>query len=225
MLSFNNVEFNYQNQPVFIDLNFNLSPGEFSFLIGKSGAGKSTFLKLIYMDLFPQKGSVQIDKYNSSTIKKSDIPFLRRKIGVIFQDFKLLQDRNIYDNLAFILGVTGTSTKEIRKRVFNALTEVGLLHKQKNFPNELSGGEQQRVAIARAVINNPVLLLADEPTGNLDPQTSVEILEMLKKINSRGTSVICATHNYDLVRKFNTRIIKLENQKAVNVVLKQKTAV
>ncbi|MGE5682133.1 MAG: cell division ATP-binding protein FtsE [Bacillota bacterium] len=223
MLSFSGVSYSYQNQAVFEGLNFNLSPGEFCFLIGKSGAGKSTFMKLIYMDLFPQQGNVRIDKFNSADIKKKEIPFLRRKVGVIFQDFKLLMDRSVYDNLSFILESTGTSGKEIRKRVFNALTEVGLLHKQKNLPHELSGGEQQRVAIARAIINHPVLLLADEPTGNLDPETSIEILEILKKINSRGTSVICATHDYDLVRKFNTRIIKLENHKAVKVVLKQKS--
>jgi cell division transport system ATP-binding protein len=222
MLEINDVEFSYQNQEVFTGLNFKLLPGEFTFLIGKSGAGKSTFLKLIYMDLFPEKGYVRFEKYDSSVIKNRDIPFLRRKMGVIFQDFKLLRDRTVYDNLAFVLEVTGTPGKEIRKRVFDSLTEVGLLHKQKNYPFELSGGEQQRVAIARAIINHPVLLLADEPTGNLDPETSYEILEILKKINSRGTSVICATHNYDLVRKFNTRIIKLEHNKAVKVVIKPK---
>lgn len=223
MLNFSNVSFSFQNQPVFEDLNFSLGAGEFTFLIGKSGAGKSTFLKMIYMDLFPQKGFVEVNGYNSSVIRKKDIPFLRRKIGVIFQDFQLLSDRNIYDNLAFVLEVTNTPSKEIRKRVFNALTEVGLMHKQTNMPGELSGGEQQRVAIARAMLHHPALLLADEPTGNLDPETSIEILEILKKINSRGTSVICATHDYDLVRKFNTRITRLENHKAVKVVVKQKT--
>lgn len=223
MLTFSNVTFRYYNQPVFENLEFSLAPGEFSFLIGRSGAGKSTFMQMIYMNIFPQDGYVEFDRYNSQNIKAKDLPLLRRKIGIIFQDFKLLQDRNVYDNLSFILEVTGVPTKEIKKRVFSALTEVGLAHKQKNMPSELSGGEQQRVAVARAIINNPVLILADEPTGNLDPETSYEILDLLKKINSRGTAVICATHNYELVRRFNARITKLEKGRAVKVVLRQKT--
>lgn len=222
LLSFNNVIFNYNDQPLFTDLNFQLDPGEFAFLIGKSGAGKSTFLQLIYMNLFPQSGYVQVDRFNSMNIKKSELPLLRRKIGVIFQDFKLLEDRNVYENLSFILEVTGVPAKEIKKRVFNVLSSVGLTHKQKSMPNELSGGEQQRVAIARAMINDPLLILADEPTGNLDPETSFEILEILKKISSRGTSVIFATHNYELVKKCEARIIKLENGKALKAVLKSK---
>ncbi|MEI7812787.1 MAG: ATP-binding cassette domain-containing protein [Ignavibacteria bacterium] len=222
MLSFSKVNFRYASQLVFEDLNFTLEPGEFSFLIGKSGRGKSTFMKLIYMDLFPQSGRVEFGEFDSSRIKKKELPYLRRKMGVIFQDFKLLQDRNVFDNLAFILEATGDAGKDLKKKVFHSLSEVGLLHKQKNMPRELSGGEQQRVAIARAIINNPKLILADEPTGNLDPETSYEILEILKTINSRGTSIVCATHNYDLVRKFNTKITKIDNHKAVNVVLKQK---
>lgn len=224
MLSFNNVSFAYSNQPVFEQLNFSLAPGEFTFLIGKSGTGKSTFLQLIYMNLFPQSGYVRIGDFSSKIITRKELPFLRRKIGIIFQDFKLLSDRNVYDNLAFVLEVTGTNSKEIKKRVFHALSEVGLSHKQKNYPRELSGGEQQRIAIARAIINEPMLILADEPTGNLDPETSGEIIETLKKINSRGTSVICATHNYELVRKIDARIIKLEEGKAVKMVLRKKHA-
>jgi cell division transport system ATP-binding protein len=220
MLTISNVTFGYNNQPLFSDLNLSMEYGEFIFLIGKSGSGKSTLLQMIYMNLFPQIGSVQVDSYNSSTIKKKELPYLRRKLGIIFQDFKLLPDRNIYNNLAFILDVTGISRHEIKKRISNALTAVGLSHKQNNMPGELSGGEQQRIAIARAIINEPTLILADEPTGNLDPETSAEILDILKKINSRGTSVIFATHNYELVRKFNTRIVKLENGKAIRVVLK-----
>lgn len=222
MLIFDHVDFSYNNQPVFQDLNLQIEQGEFVFLIGKSGVGKTTLLRLIYMDCFPQSGYVQIGKYSSESITPKEIPFLRRKIGIIFQDFQLLTDRNVYDNLAFVLQVTGTSKKEIKKRIINALSEVGLTHKQSNMPHELSGGEKQRVAIARAIINEPFLILADEPTGNLDPETADEILDILKRINSRGTSVIFATHNYELIRSFDTKIIKLENGKAIKVMLKKK---
>ncbi|MEG8947302.1 cell division ATP-binding protein FtsE [Rosettibacter firmus] len=221
MLIFNHVDFSYDNQPVFQDLNLQIDQGEFVFLIGKSGVGKTTLLKLIYMDCFPQSGYVQVGDYSSETITLKEIPFLRRKLGIIFQDFQLLTDRSVYDNLAFVLEVIGTPKREIKKKIFYALSEVGLTHKQNNMPDELSGGEQQRVAIARAIINDPFLILADEPTGNLDPDTADEILGILKKINSRGTSVIFATHNYELVRSFDTKIIKLENGKAVKVILKR----
>jgi cell division transport system ATP-binding protein len=221
MLEFNNVTFNYPNQPLFTDLNLTVEQGEFIFLIGKSGSGKSTLLQMIYMNLFPVEGYVRVGNYDSLSIKKKELPFLRRKIGIIFQDFRLLPDRNVYDNLAFILEVTGNKRRDLKKKIYDALSAVGLSHKQKNMPSELSGGEQQRIAIARAIINEPTLILADEPTGNLDPETSNEILEILKKIHGRGTSVIFATHNYDLVRKYNTRIIRLENGKALKVVLKQ----
>ena len=222
MLSFTNVDFNYPNQPVFTDLNFYLDSGEFNFLIGKSGAGKSTLLQLVYMNIFPQAGTVQVDKYDSKTIKPRDLPYLRRKIGIVFQDFKLLRDRNIYDNLAFVLEVTNTPQYEIKKKVNNALTDVGLIHRRMSKPDELSGGEKQRIAIARAIINDPIIILADEPTGNLDPETSGEILEILKKINSRGTAVLFATHNYELVKRYSAKIIKLENGKAYKGVIKQK---
>ena len=222
MLSFTNVDFNYPNQPVFTDLNFYLDSGEFNFLIGKSGSGKSTLLQLVYMNIFPQAGTVQVGKYDSRTIKPRDLPYLRRKIGIVFQDFRLLRDRNIYDNLAFVLEVTSTPQSEIKKKVNNALTDVGLIHRRMSKPDELSGGEKQRIAIARAVINDPIIILADEPTGNLDPETSGEILEILKKINSRGTAILFATHNYELVKKHNAKIIKLENGKAYKAVIKQK---
>jgi|SRR5690554_647058 len=225
MLSFNNVEFAYPNQTVFTDLSFDLGSDEFCFLIGKSGSGKSTLLQLIYMNLFPLSGSVQVGEYNSRTIKKRELPFLRRKLGVVFQDYKLFQDRNISDNLSFILEATGTPRKEIKKRVINALSEVGLSHRIRSKPNELSGGEKQRIAIARAIINNPILILADEPTGNLDPETSYEIVELFRKINSRGTAVLFATHNYEIVKKYDAKIIKIENGKAYKGVLKQKTEV
>ncbi len=222
MLTFNSVDFNYKNQPVFSDLNLQIEQGEFVFMIGKSGVGKTTLLRMIFMDLFPDSGYVEVGDYSSETIQEKDLPFLRRKVGMVFQDFQLLSDRNVYDNLAFVLQVTGNPRKVIKKKVMNALSEVGLAHKQKNMPHQLSGGEKQRVAIARAMINDPFLILADEPTGNLDPETSEEILTILKKINTRGTSVIFATHNYELVRKFDAKIIKLDGGKAVKVLIKKK---
>ncbi|MBN1299688.1 MAG: cell division ATP-binding protein FtsE [Melioribacteraceae bacterium] len=222
MLNFNSVEFSYPNQPVFNNLNLTIEEGEFIFLIGKSGAGKSTLLELVYMNQLPQGGYVQVGEFSSDTMTPRRLPYLRRKIGVIFQDFKLLEDRNVYENLAFILQITGTPRKQIKRKVYTVLTEVGLTHKQKNMPNQLSGGEKQRIAIARAIINDPMLILADEPTGNLDPETSIEILEILWKISQRGTSVIFATHNYDLVKRINATIFKLENGKAARVKLKSK---
>jgi cell division transport system ATP-binding protein len=222
MLSFSNVIYHYPSQPVFENLNLELDPGEFIFLIGKSGSGKSTLLQMIYMNILPQAGTVRVAEYESKTIKPQALPFLRRKVGVVFQDFKLLKDRNIYENLSFVLAVTGTSGKEIKKRVNNALSDVGLLHRRYSMPEELSGGEKQRVAIARAVINEPLLILADEPTGNLDPETSSEIMGIFEKINSRGTAIIFATHNYEIVKRYNHRIIKLENGKAYKAVIKQK---
>lgn len=222
MLTFSNVEFNYTTQPVFTNLNLNVEPGEFVFLIGKSGVGKTTFLQLIYMNLLPQGGYVEVAGYNSETVKPKDLPFLRRKIGVVFQDFKLLEDRNVFENLAFVLKVTGTPAKLVKRKVIHALSDVGLSNKQNNMPHQLSGGEKQRVAIARAILNDPALILADEPTGNLDPDTSDEILEIIKKINSRGTSIIFATHNYDIVKKIDARILKLADGKAVKVILKKK---
>ncbi len=222
MLSFNNVIYHYPSQPVFDDLNLELEQGEFIFLIGKSGSGKSTLLQMIYMNILPQGGFVRVAEYDSKTIKPGMLPYLRRKVGVVFQDFKLLKDRNIYENLSFVLEVTGTSGREIKKRVNNALSDVGLIHRRYSMPDELSGGEKQRVAIARAVINEPQLILADEPTGNLDPETSSEILEIFEKINARGTAIIFATHNYEIVKRFNHRIIKLENGKAFKAVIKQK---
>ena len=222
LLSFDNVEFHYRNQPVFINLNFELDYGEFVFVIGKSGIGKSTLMQLIYMNLFPLTGNVRIAEFDSQTIKASQIPLLRRKIGVIFQDFKLLPDRNVYQNLAYVMKVTGTPSKEIKRKINEALTDVGLSGKRLNMPNELSGGEQQRVAIARAILNDPILILADEPTGNLDPETSGEILSLLKKINKRGTAVLVVTHNYEIVKKANERVIKLDDGRALKAKIKQK---
>ncbi len=214
MLSFNNVEFNYKNQPVFTDLSFSIDESEFVFLIGKSGSGKTTLLEMIYMNILPQGGYVQFDTFSSDTIRPNSLPELRRNIGIIFQDFKLLEDRTVYENLAFVLEITGVKGKNLKRKVYQVLSEVGLAHKQKNKINQLSGGEQQRIAIARAIINEPKLIIADEPTGNLDPETSSEILEILTKISSRGTSVLFATHNYELVKKNKGRVIRLKDGKA-----------
>ncbi len=222
MLSIQNISFNYDNQELFEDANLELKSGEFAFLIGKSGAGKTSLLQMIYMNLLPQSGTVTVGNFNSKTIKKRELPLLRRKIGIVFQDFKLLTDRNVFENLAFVLEVTATPKKEIKKKVNEALNEVGLSHKRLNKPDNLSGGEKQRVAIARALLNDPLIILADEPTGNLDPETSGEILDLLQKINKRGTAVLFATHNYDMVRKGNTRIFKIEDKKILKGFLKQK---
>jgi cell division transport system ATP-binding protein len=222
MLSFDNVEFHYRNQPVFMNLNFELDYGEFVFVIGKSGIGKSTLMQLIYMNLFPLTGNVKIAEYDSQTIKPSQIPLLRRKIGVIFQDFKLLPDRDVYQNLAYVMRVTGAPSKDIKIKIDQALVEVGLTHKKNNKPGELSGGEQQRVAIARSILNDPILILADEPTGNLDPETSNEILALLKKINKKGTAVLVVSHNYEMVKKANERVIKLDEGRALKAKIIQK---
>jgi cell division transport system ATP-binding protein len=222
MLSINNLTFHYKNQPLFENVSLDLAAGEFAFLIGKSGSGKTTLLQLIYMNVLPESGTIAVGEFDSSIIKKNQLALLRRKIGIVFQDFKLLSDRNVFDNLAFVLEVTNTPKKEIKRKVNDALTEVGLSHKRLNMPNQLSGGEKQRVAIARAILNDPVIILADEPTGNLDPETSSEILDLLMKINKRGTAVLFATHNYELVRKNpNARIFKIENGKITKGFLKQ----
>ena len=222
MLSFNNVEFRYTNQTIFTDLNFELDEGEFAFLIGKSGIGKSTLLQMIYMNLFPTSGYVRVNGYDTNTVKPRQLPALRKKLGVVFQDFKLLQDRNIYDNLAFVLEVTHTPRREIKQKINNVLSDVGLSNKRLNMPDQLSGGEQQRIAIARALLNDPLLILADEPTGNLDPETSNGILDLLTTINKRGTAILVATHNYEMVKKMNARIVKLEDGQAFKAVIKKK---
>lgn len=223
MLSLSNVDFGYPGQPVFNDLNLTVDKGEFVFLIGKSGSGKSTLLQMIYFNLLPFSGEVQFHRFNSKTIKTSDLPKLRKKLGIIFQDLKLLNDRNIYDNLAFILQAINTPHKEIKRKVSSVLTDVGLIHRRFSFPKELSGGEKQRIAIARSIINEPDLILADEPTGNLDPATSSEIVDLLFKINGRGTAVIFATHNYEIVKRYRQKIIKIENGRALKAVIKHES--
>lgn len=222
MLEIRDLTFHFKNQPLFNNVSMSLDRGEFAFLIGKSGTGKSTLLQMIYLNLFPQSGSVIIGDYDTSFVKKKQIPLIRRKIGIVFQDFKLLKDRNVYENLSFVLEVTNHSGREIKRIVNDALMEVGLSHKRLNYPNELSGGEMQRIAIARAIVNNPMIILADEPTGNLDPETSFEILELLLKINKKGTSVLFATHDYDLVKKYpSAKIFKIIDNKIIKGYLKK----
>jgi cell division transport system ATP-binding protein len=221
MLEFNNVSFGYDKHPILDNINFKINNGELVFLIGKSGSGKSTLLKLIYMDLIPSNGFVEFEGFNSEIIKGKMLHLLRRKIGIIFQEFRLLKKRTISENLSFVLEVINVPGGEIRRKVNDVLGEVGLLHRKNSYPDELSGGEQQRIAIARAIINNPTLVVADEPTGNLDPETSFEIMDTLKRINSKGTALLIATHNYELVKKFPARIIKIENGKTINAHLKQ----
>lgn len=191
-------------------VNLSIDRGEFVFLVGPTGAGKTTLLRLIYMDEFPDQGQVVVNGYNSLHIKKKDIPYLRRKIGVIFQDFKLLKDRSVFENVAFALRVTGVKRGKIKRRVLRILAEMGLSHKRNKLPHQLSGGEQQRVAIARALINEPLILLADEPTANLDPEATREILDLLMKINSQGTAILMATHDYNLVKGLGKRVIRIE---------------
>jgi len=215
------IQFAFDSQPVFNNISLTLDQGEFLYLVGQSGSGKTTLLRLLYMDLIPKSGTVDIGGYSSATIKKNQIPYLRRKIGVIFQDFKLLEDRNVYDNIAFVLEVTGWKNKDIQKAVLSVLNDVGLSHKRSNFPHELSGGEQQRVALARAIVNDPFVLLADEPTGNLDPTVGMEIIKLLEDVNKRGTAVIMATHNYGLVKKYPHRISQLNEGKLLEVQLKK----
>lgn len=211
MIELFNVSVNIANRPILDNVNLKIHKGEFVYLIGKTGAGKTTLLRLIYMDLFPDKGNVIVDTYSSSTIKKRQIPFLRRRAGVIFQDFKLLYDRNVFENVAFSLRVAGVRRREIKPRVLSVLTRVGLHHKRYHMPQNLSGGEQQRVVIARALVNEPFILLADEPTGNLDPEAAQGILELLENINRGGTAVLMATHNYEVIRQYPHRTMLLEN--------------
>ncbi|MDZ7337553.1 MAG: cell division ATP-binding protein FtsE [candidate division KSB1 bacterium] len=191
-------------------VNLDVRNGEFVFLVGPSGAGKSTVLKLIYMEERPQEGVVMVDKFDSLHMRRRDLPYLRRLLGIVFQDFRLLPDRNVFDNVAFALRVTGAGRKEIKRRVLRALAEVGLSHKRNRMPHELSAGEQQRVAIARALVNEPLAILADEPTGNLDPDTAQEVLWLLEKINLKGTAVLMATHNYALVERAGKRVVRIE---------------
>ena len=196
MIDFKDITYNYSHQSGVYNIDLKISKDEFCFLVGPTGSGKTTLLKLLYFDLFPHKGKVEILKYSSATIKKSSIHKVRKKIGVVFQDYKLLKQRTVYENIALPLHINGVGRKKIKQRVNEALDLTELSHYSKKFPNELSGGEQQRVCIARAIVKNPDVILADEPTGNLDPTTGHRILKILEQINKEGTCVVMATHNY-----------------------------
>lgn len=219
ILSFENIYFDYEGHSILNGINFVMDSGELLYMIGASGSGKTTVLKLIYMDLLPKSGIVAVGEFNSQFMKEKYVPMLRRKLGIIFQDFRLLNDRTIEENLSFVLHSVTAPKKEIKRKIFNALSLVGLSHRRNSYPYQLSGGEQQRVVIARAIINDPILILADEPTGNLDPDTSAQIMEILKDINARGTAVLIATHNYEIVKNNPARTLKLQEEKLYTVSL------
>jgi cell division transport system ATP-binding protein len=200
------------------DVNFSIQKGEFVYLIGRTGSGKSSLLKTLYADLSLKKGSVQVAGYELNSIRRSDVPYLRRKLGIVFQDFQLFMDRNITQNLEFVLRATGwTDPMKMKTRIAEVLIRVGLSGSLQKMPHQLSGGEQQRVVIARALLNEPEILLADEPTGNLDPEVSEEIMRLFLQINKSGMAVLMATHDFDLLRKFPQRVLRCENSKVVEV--------
>ena len=208
-----NTDLNIGNKNILNNISFSISESEMVFLIGKTGSGKTTFINSIFGNLEIEKSDkFNVLNYDLKKISENQIPFLRRKIGFVFQDFKLLNDRSIYDNLGFVLKSTGINDKEeINKKIQNVLKLVGINSSLDKFPNQLSGGEQQRVAIARSVLNNPELIIADEPTGNLDPETSLEIIELFQRLNKIGTSIIIATHDYNLILKLKGKVYKCED--------------
>ncbi len=195
------------------DVNMFIDKGEFVFLTGPSGAGKTTLLKLLFLDEKPTKGQILIHNKNISRLKKNSIPYLRRNMGVVFQDFKLINHRTVYENIAITLEILNSSKKMIDKKVMDILRSVSLEHRKNYFPLELSGGEQQRVAIARALVNDPAILLADEPTGNLDPVITLDIMKLFEKANNNGTTILIATHNSELIQRYKKRVLYLKNGK------------
>ncbi|MGL4740563.1 MAG: cell division ATP-binding protein FtsE [Sarcina sp.] len=211
MIEFKNVSKIYnQNVNALTNVDLNIESGEFVFLVGPSGAGKSTFIKMLLKEVDPTSGSIVMSGTELASVKRRQIPYYRRKIGMIFQDFRLIPTLNVYENVAFAMRVVEASPKEIRKRVPMVLSLVGLSNKYKMFPHELSGGEQQRVSIARAIVNNPQVLIADEPTGNLDPETAKEIMALIDDINKAGTTVIMATHAKEIVDDMQRRVIAID---------------
>ncbi|MEL6483593.1 MAG: ATP-binding cassette domain-containing protein [Bacteroidota bacterium] len=206
---------------IFSDINLDVKKGEFVYVIGKTGSGKSSFMKTLYADLPWRKGKGSVVDFNLEKLEEKDIPFLRRKLGIVFQDFKLLPDRNINNNLRFVLSATGwTDADKMNDKIEEVLEKVGMKTKGFKYPHELSGGEQQRIAIARALLNDPELILADEPTGNLDPQTSVEVMKVLEEINANGRTIIMATHDYALILKYPHKTLKCEGSKIFEVIQK-----
>ena len=216
MIEFRNVSKVYNNGTEALhNINLNVEKGEFVFIVGSSGAGKSTFLKLITCEERPNEGQVIIDGQDVSHIRKGKIPYVRRKMGLVFQDFRLIDHMMVYDNVAFAMRVVGASPKTIKKRVPYILSLVGLQHKAKHYPTEMSGGERQRVGLARALVNNPSMIIADEPTGNIDPALSFEIVDLLSEINRRGTTVLMVTHEHSLVKHVHKRIIQIHSGEIV----------
>ncbi len=219
VLSLKNLTIYQDKNPVLTDVNIEVNHGEFIYLIGRTGSGKSSFLKTLYADLALSNGEGKVVDYDLATLKESDIPYLRRKLGVVFQDFKLLPDRSVKDNLLFVLKATGWSEpEEMDVKIEEVLDKVGMKGFASKMPHQLSGGEQQRVGIARALLNDPELILADEPTGNLDPQTSIEVMEVLRKINANGKTILMATHDYALVLKYPSKTLKFEEGKMFEVI-------
>lgn len=216
MIEFKNVVKDYGNEVLGADhLTVKINQGEFVYVVGPSGAGKSTFIKLMYHEVGATSGEIRVNNYNVSSITNKEIPFLRRELGIVFQDFKLLPRLTIFENVAYALQVIEKKPEDVEKRVNEILAEVGLTEKSQSFPNEISGGEQQRVAIARAIANRPGILIADEPTGNLDPDTSEEIMRILEKINSDGTTVVMATHNSNMVNEHKHRVLEISAGKII----------
>lgn len=213
MIQLENVSYSYRKGFGLANIDLTINDGEFVFLIGPTGSGKTTLLNLMYMDLLPDSGRVSIGKYNSDSIKKRKIPTLRRTIGIISQNYYLLDDRNLFDNVALPLHVIGHNQNDIAGAVEEILEEVGLSGLEDHYPQELSGGEQQRACLARALIKDPDIILADEPTGNLDPVTSFDLIKLLEEINSEGTTVFMASHNYSLIKSRNHRIVEIHNGK------------
>jgi cell division transport system ATP-binding protein len=216
VVSLQNVNIFQHEQMILSDVNFSINKGEFVFLIGRTGSGKSSLLKTLYADLWLQQGTAQVAGFPIEGLKPSERPFLRRKIGVVFQDFQLFMDRNVNDNLLWVLEATGwTDSSKIKARIAEVLMQVGLASSKDKMPHQLSGGEQQRVVIARALLNEPKILFADEPTGNLDPEVSAQILKLFLEINKAGTAILMATHDFDMIRKFPARILNCENGKVI----------
>ena len=210
MVEFKNISFSYSKDSGVYDIDLKVDDSEFCFLVGPTGSGKSSLLKMIYFDILPSEGEIDVLGYNSKKTKKNSIHKLRKKIGVIFQDYKLLKQRTVYENIALPLHINGVGRKKIKDNVEEALELTDLLDYQDKYPDQLSGGEQQRVCIARAIVKNPELILADEPTGNLDPAAAHKILKILEQINKEGTTIIMATHNYKLISDRDNRIIELK---------------
>ncbi len=215
MIELKEVCYSVKGELILEDINLRVEAGDFVSIVGPSGAGKSTLLNLIHMKIFPVSGHLRVIDCNVSTLRSKEIPLLRRKVGMVYQDFKLLDDRDVYENIAFALWATGVKRNTIKRKALYVLAEVGLSHKRYSMVTELSGGEQQRVSIARALVNEPYILLADEPTGNLDPETSSEIIDLLKRINLKGTAVIMATHKSDIVEDLPGRIHRIDQGRII----------